>query len=577
MSAATIGVEALCEEIREQLSGVEVGDFVLLTCHPKRRAPLLKRRDSGHLRQPAWEVGWGGQTEDHGQLLHGSDGESKPVEEGDARPQESEQCSIDAVSGGEDAEHSRSLIMSVVEDVDGESLLDEDDEVEADDEVDGGDGIDEGDEVDSNTDEPPDDADDNLNDTYDNPSNANEDGADTKGTASLIRLFVVGSVKRDEDDNLISIRLRNLCPCTMPWSPFSCDNGYHLFGKEIILREHVRPDSRYSDLSVKCLYQGIVHFSIQGVAEEIHDRDDRHTYQLAIKPDGDMVRTACHKAGPLCIAGCHQGYLENQEALNNLLYDPLNAVSEYRPLCPYCIGFDLVKQYHSLREFRDITNVDISQLYDFSHSLNARFAELGYQSQYDLDESEWNYHDNSDDDSEGEDDDDGEGDWEQWPDANDPNQELGFTPAQDATIAALPRKRFAEVEKKDGNAQCGVCMDDFEEQTVVVEMPCGHLFCESGCLANWLKNSNCCPNCRVRLPEEETEEEMEAGEYHGIARMFGDEEEEDVSEFEGEDSNGIDEMDSHAEGMADGPEPAAGSSFATETFNGGFEVDYGGW
>lgn len=128
-------------------------------------------------------------------------------------------------------------------------------------------------------------------------------------------------------------------------------------------------------------------------------------------------------------------------------------------------------------------------------------------------------------------------------------------------------------------------MDDFEEQTVVVEMPCGHLFCESGCLVNWLKNSNCCPLCRVVLPEEEAEDEaedevqeqMDAVEYHGIARLFGDETEEGGSDSGGDEYDGVSEVELVAEDMTEGLEPAPASSIAAQASIGGWEVDPGGW
>ena len=49
--------------------------------------------------------------------------------------------------------------------------------------------------------------------------------------------------------------------------------------------------------------------------------------------------------------------------------------------------------------------------------------------------------------------------------------------------------------------KCPVCCDEFcskTEQTVVIEMPCGHHFCEE-CLLGWLESHHNCPTCRQEI------------------------------------------------------------------------------
>ena len=93
----------------------------------------------------------------------------------------------------------------------------------------------------------------------------------------------------------------------------------------------------------------------------------------------------------------------------------------------------------------------------------------------------------------------------------DPSSGATFHPAQAAAIAALPRKLFADVEKKeDSSTTCAVCIEIFTDDMVVAELPCGHVFCDSGCAEQWLKQSNSCPTCRKKLP---AKEEGEQGEH----------------------------------------------------------------
>ncbi|KAG6538141.1 E3 ubiquitin-protein ligase Iruka-like [Zingiber officinale] len=52
------------------------------------------------------------------------------------------------------------------------------------------------------------------------------------------------------------------------------------------------------------------------------------------------------------------------------------------------------------------------------------------------------------------------------------------------------------------DSSCPICLDDFDEMSQVLAMPCGHPFHEV-CLMEWLKRSNSCPLCRFSLPDAE--------------------------------------------------------------------------
>jgi hypothetical protein len=83
----------------------------------------------------------------------------------------------------------------------------------------------------------------------------------------------------------------------------------------------------------------------------------------------------------------------------------------------------------------------------------------------------------------------------------DPNSNPTYQRASDEAIAALPKKQFGEVEGDGKDSSCAVCGVVYGDETTVVELPCHHLFCDEGCIEQWLKTSRTCPTCRYKLPE----------------------------------------------------------------------------
>ncbi|XP_022156138.1 putative RING-H2 finger protein ATL69 [Momordica charantia] len=69
-------------------------------------------------------------------------------------------------------------------------------------------------------------------------------------------------------------------------------------------------------------------------------------------------------------------------------------------------------------------------------------------------------------------------------------------------IAAIPtmkfnREAFSSVE----DAQCSICLGDYEEKEVLRIMPkCGHSF-HLSCIDEWLRKQSTCPVCRLPLQE----------------------------------------------------------------------------
>lgn len=58
-------------------------------------------------------------------------------------------------------------------------------------------------------------------------------------------------------------------------------------------------------------------------------------------------------------------------------------------------------------------------------------------------------------------------------------------------VDSLPRLQACHC----GATECKVCMEEFEPETQVVRLPCGHVFCPQ-CITTWLtKHKNACPLC----------------------------------------------------------------------------------
>jgi hypothetical protein len=252
----------------------------------------------------------------------------------------------------------------------------------------------------------------------------------------------------------------------------------------------------------------------------IHDLPSPDTLVFNVSPDGDTVREAVFSGE--CLACDGEGWVRCITQLSGMVKDytiPSSEVNE-AAVCPSCIGIDLMKEHQDLRaELEAFYRVsDFGATHQFQGRLNVRRRELGYEFEQ-FDERKWGYlFDDmlSDDGAAGGDRDDGR--YEEWDEATDPNNGVILHPASDATIKSLPVKKYADI-KTDDEAQCVVCCENFENQQLVVQLPCKHFFCEDGCTTQWLKQHDTCPICRARVPpvkaKKEKKEKKDSGNHNG--------------------------------------------------------------
>ncbi|KAG1680349.1 hypothetical protein FOA52_015439 [Chlamydomonas sp. UWO 241] len=60
---------------------------------------------------------------------------------------------------------------------------------------------------------------------------------------------------------------------------------------------------------------------------------------------------------------------------------------------------------------------------------------------------------------------------------------------------------------KNDAPQCSVCICDYEDGELLMQLPCGHVF-HQPCITTWMRAHNTCPNCRMSLVPPPTEEEI---------------------------------------------------------------------
>ena len=323
---------------------------------------------------------------------------------------------------------------------------------------------------------------------------ANVDGEeDSDGKAEDVRshrgLYEILEVVKDDEERIIDI---NLCLLTYQSKPRDAIQPcFQVYGTDIAHTTNVAIGAEES-----------VGKSITTITAVV--ANDRMGHSIYVDLTGDAVRHILFFGR--CPAQCTDGYISTQRDMHELVEEDILTVAEHSPICPVCMGKALMQEFQGLREtLENFNTVDLGLAVEFYGRLNTRRGWLGYRFKR-FDEREWGYlFDDMPEEDDNEDNGQNSGNgnqWGYWPEALDPSSCVVLHPTSDATISSLPRKVFAEVEKTE-EVECLVCKEDFRDDTVVVELPCGHVFCDAGCVEAWLKQFNSCPTCRMKLPAKE--------------------------------------------------------------------------
>jgi len=63
------------------------------------------------------------------------------------------------------------------------------------------------------------------------------------------------------------------------------------------------------------------------------------------------------------------------------------------------------------------------------------------------------------------------------------------------TFAALQLIAFEKQDDEGDGERCIVCLEDYEDGEIVLQLPCSHIF-HGHCATEWFKRSKICPLCR---------------------------------------------------------------------------------
>ncbi|KAI3421669.1 RING-type E3 ubiquitin transferase [Psidium guajava] len=102
---------------------------------------------------------------------------------------------------------------------------------------------------------------------------------------------------------------------------------------------------------------------------------------------------------------------------------------------------------------------------------------------------------------------------------NDPNRH-GTPPASKSAVENLPTIKVSEELQNSEMNQCAVCLDDFEMDMEVKQMPCKHIY-HADCLLPWLELHNSCPVCRHELLTDDPDYENRRRAAQGNAQGGG--------------------------------------------------------
>ncbi|KAM0716257.1 hypothetical protein Q7P37_007702 [Cladosporium fusiforme] len=310
-------------------------------------------------------------------------------------------------------------------------------------------------------------------------------------------MFVVCKVVKNSEGEV-----EKICTVSVDYSAHPSaqddDGTYQLYGKQCVANMST---AHLSKLAAEAAKSAEVSHSSDSEAANPRSlmRRSANTIYTA-RPDADEVRRILFNYD--CPVNCNDGWL-SIDKLRGMVkdYTVPTAATNVAAVCPSCIGIDIMKEHQQLRAdleaFQHVGN--FTSIIDFYARLNPRRRELEYDFNQ-FDEREWGYYFDDMLSEDGNDINDGGNDerYESWDEANDPANGAQLRPASEATIKSLPVEKYATVKTED-NTLCIVCHEDYQDEQLVVVLPCKHFFCED-CCKQWLQSYDNCPACRARVP-----------------------------------------------------------------------------
>lgn len=329
------------------------------------------------------------------------------------------------------------------------------------------------------------------------PTSDDSNGADMEVIANST-LFYVRTVHHDSANAVTSLDIIELVYALSP-STGAPHHSFQILGISIM-----HADTHSDDCD--CGQPGTI--------KQLDEQYDLSTYTIRLNPSGDDMRYAIRRQGHgLCPANCDDGWLDSLQELADVLDPAIYATAatrEHSPVCPVCIGLDILKEQQDLRTTLEaFSMVQFDACHDWHARLNPRRVALGYEF-YEYDEREWNllFEDMDEEDEDGN---TGGGDgYQVWAEVMDPANNIVLHPASQATITALPRKVFGELTKEQRRIDvCMICSEKHGDGDAVVELPCTHVFHAVPCGPKWLEHSEKCPYCREKVPAVQAEGKQE--------------------------------------------------------------------
>lgn len=343
-----------------------------------------------------------------------------------------------------------------------------------------------------------------ANDDQDGASNASDQSQQSEPTSYPPTMFLVCEVTKDSEGEIKTIILVAVDYSITP-DPQCKDDSYQLYGKQCVANTSTARLSELVSTATKPNDQA---------TPSNFGRPGDFTYTA--RPTADEIRRLLFNS--TCPASCDSGWLSSITALQGMVknYTIPTTTPNVPAICPSCVGIDLMKEHQQLRAeleaFHRVAN--FSSIIEFYTRLNPRRRQLGYAYNQ-FDERDWGYYfddmlsDEGDDEEDGSPGPNGNDRFQHWTEAIDPSNGARLRPASQATIDALPVKPYADV-KVDDDAFCVVCHDPYQDEKLVVVLPCKHFFCEE-CGKQWLRSYDSCPACRARVPAVVVVDEKAAG------------------------------------------------------------------